>query len=137
LVAILEEAAEQFSVMQDGHQALWSSAVWVWDQVREGFGEEPSLAVALSSAADLIEGHIDAAAANEVLRWARLALAAVLSHIPKLELELELLRPSNNVDLTRDLVEVFWTQSCRALESLSSRVHPSVARSPPNGTGEE
>jgi hypothetical protein len=137
LVAILEEAAEQFWVMQDGHQALWSSAVRVWDLVLEGFGEEPSLVVALSSVAYLIEGHIDAAAANEVLRWARLALATVLSHFPKLELELELLRSSNNVDLTRDLMEVFWTQSGRALESLSSRVHPSVARSPPNGTGEE
>jgi hypothetical protein len=49
--------------------------------------EAPSLAVALSSTADLIEGLIDAATAN----GAQLVLTIVWSHFPKLELELELL----------------------------------------------
>jgi hypothetical protein len=55
--------------------------------VLERSDEAPSLAVALSSTADLIEGRIDAATAN----GAQLALTIVWSHFPKLELELELL----------------------------------------------
>jgi hypothetical protein len=54
LVASLEEAADQFWVMQDEHQALQSSATRVRDLVAEGSGEASSLAAALSSTVDLI-----------------------------------------------------------------------------------
>jgi hypothetical protein len=64
-------------------------------------------------------------------------LTTVLSHFPKLELELELPVSGYNVDLTRDEMKVFWTQSRWASESLSSRVPPSVARSPLDDAGGE
>jgi hypothetical protein len=54
--------------------------------VLERSGEVPSLAVALSSTADLIESHVDATAANGV-DWGGgggLPLTAFLSHFPDL-----------------------------------------------------
>jgi hypothetical protein len=84
----------------------------------------------------LIEGHVDAAAADRVHWGGRLALIAILSHYFELELELELLGSRYNVDLTKDEMEIFLTRTCRALGSTSSRVPLSVAHSPPNGAGE-
>jgi hypothetical protein len=86
---------------------------------------------------DLIKGHVDAATTNGVHWGARLALTAVFSHFPKLELELELLGSGYNVDLTKDQMEVFWTWTHWASESLSSRVPLLVSRSPPDGTRAE
>jgi hypothetical protein len=57
--------------MQDEHQALQSSATWVWDLVVEGSGESPSLLATLSSTADLIKDCVDAAATNGVLGGGR------------------------------------------------------------------
>jgi hypothetical protein len=45
----------------------------------EASSEAPSLLVALSSTADLIEGRVDATATNEVLWGARLTLTVILS----------------------------------------------------------
>jgi hypothetical protein len=97
----------------------------------------PSLEVALSSTTDLIECHVDAEVANGVHWGCRLPLTTVFSRFPELELELELLGSRYNVDLTKDVMEVFWTQTRWALESLLSRVPSSVARSLPNGAREE
>jgi hypothetical protein len=47
-----------------------------------------------------------------------LALTAILSDFPKLELELELLGSEYNANLTKDEMEVFWIRTHRALESL-------------------
>jgi hypothetical protein len=41
----------------------------------------------------------------------QLVLTAVLSHFPKLELELELLGSRYNADLMKDEMEVFWTRT--------------------------
>jgi hypothetical protein len=38
-------------------------------------------------------------------------LTVVLSHFPKLELELELLGSRYNADLMKDEMEVFWTRT--------------------------
>jgi hypothetical protein len=123
--------------MQDEHQALQNSDTWVWDLVLERSSEAPSLIVALSSTVDLIEGHADAMDANRVHYWACLVLTTILSHFPELDIKLELLGSEYNANLTKDEMEVFWTRTHRASESLSSRVHPWVARSPPDGAGEE
>jgi hypothetical protein len=64
-------------------------------------------------------------------------LITVLSHFLELKLELELLGSEYNTDLTKDEMEVFWTWTRRASESMSSRVPPLVARSPPDNVGEE
>jgi hypothetical protein len=64
-------------------------------------------------------------------------LTIILSHFSKLELELELLGSEYNADLMRDEMDVFWTWSRQASESLSLRVPPSVARSHPDGAREE
>jgi hypothetical protein len=53
-----------------------------------------------------------------------LALAAVLSHFPELEVELDLLGSSYNANLSCDEMETLWTQTHGASESLSSRVPP-------------
>jgi hypothetical protein len=74
--------------MQDEHRALQNSASRVWDLVPKGSNEASSLAMSLSSAADLIEGCVDVAAAKGVHWGARLALTAALSHFPELEPEL-------------------------------------------------
>jgi hypothetical protein len=101
--------------MQDEHQevvielrALRSSATWVWELVLKESDEASSLLVSLSSAADLIEGRVDAVAANEVRWGARLALTAALMHFPKLDPELELLGcplDANTLGLTISDVE--------------------------------
>jgi hypothetical protein len=85
--------------------------------VLERSDEAPSLVAAFSSTGDLSKGRVDAAAANGVYWRARLALTAILLHFPKLELELELLGFGYNADLTKDQMEVFWTQT-RRLQNL-------------------
>jgi hypothetical protein len=104
----LEEATRRLHVMHDDHweavielRALWSSVVWVQDLVLEGSHEVSSLVPSLSSAVDLIDGHVDGAAANRVSWGARLALIAALSHFPELESELELFGSKCNTDLTK------------------------------------
>jgi hypothetical protein len=123
--------------MQDELQALRSSATRVWDHVLERSNEMPSLMVGLSSTAEQIMGHVDAAAANRVHWEARLALPIVLSHFPELVLELKLLVSGYNVDLIKDEMESLWTQTRWALESLSSRVPPLFAHGPPDSAGKE
>jgi hypothetical protein len=47
-------------------RALWSSATRIWDLVLKGSDITSSLVVSLSTVADLIEGSVDATAANGV-----------------------------------------------------------------------
>jgi hypothetical protein len=130
--------------MQDEHRevvvklrALRSSVARVWDLVLKRFDKTSSLAVSLSSATDLIEGHVNAAAANEAHWGARLALIATLSQFPELEHELELLGSRHNVDLTESQMEALWIRTCQASKSLSLSVFPSVARNSPDDADEE
>jgi hypothetical protein len=96
------------------------------------FDKASSLAATLSSTMDLIEGHVDAVATSGV-HWGGSTLITVLTHFP----ELELFESRYNADLPVGQLETFWTQTCQASESLSSWIPPSVARSPPDGVGEE
>jgi hypothetical protein len=105
----LEEAIRQLQVVQDEHQeadaklkVLWSSSTWVRDLVLKRSNKTSSLATSLSSAADLIEGHVDVAAANGVHWGVRLVLTAILSHFPEFETELVLHGSRCNADLTKD-----------------------------------
>jgi hypothetical protein len=76
--------------------------------VSKGSYETSSLAMSLSSPIDLIEGCVDATATNRVHWGAPLALAAALSHIPGLDLKLELLGSRYNVDLMEGQLDAFW-----------------------------
>jgi hypothetical protein len=105
LTVCLKDVVGQLHVMHDEHQeafvelsALRSSAT-LWDLVLKGYDEMSSLSALISSAADLIEGRVDAATVNGVHWRARLALTAALSHFPKLEPEMGLLRSGRNADL--------------------------------------
>jgi hypothetical protein len=79
----------------------------VRDLVLESSGEALSLAAMLFSTVNPIEGRVDAAAANRVHLGVWLALTAILSHFPELELELELLGFGYNADLMKDEMEIF------------------------------
>jgi hypothetical protein len=97
--------------MKDEHQALWNLTTRVRDLVLERSSEAPSLVVVVSSTTDLIEGCIDGVATNGVHCGAWLALTAVLSHFPDLELEFKLLGSRYNANPTKDEMDVFWTQT--------------------------
>jgi hypothetical protein len=75
LVDQMEEAARQLGAEQAADRqadvelkALQNPAIWVLDMVLEQADGLSSLVVLLSSAAELLEGHIDVVAANEI-RW--------------------------------------------------------------------
>jgi hypothetical protein len=99
----------------------------------------PPLVVALSpcSLSGPSEMQVSMVAFNRIWWGVRLALTAVLSDCPELEVELDLLGSSYNADLSCDNMETLWTRTRRASESLSSRVPPSAARSPPDDAREE
>jgi hypothetical protein len=67
-----------------------------------------SLVTSLSTAAELLNGRVDAAAANGVRWWTWSALFAALLHFPKLETELEMLGSVGNADLMEDQVDALW-----------------------------
>jgi hypothetical protein len=67
-----------------------------------------SLAVALSSAVELLRGHIDAVAVNKVCWGTGSALVAAVLHLPNLGPELELLGSGCNADLAKDQVDTLW-----------------------------
>jgi hypothetical protein len=71
------------------------------------------------------------------VHWGGSTLITVLTHFPELEPELELFGSGYYADLLVGQLEIFWTWTCHASESLSSWIPPSVARSPPDGVGEE
>jgi hypothetical protein len=123
--------------MRDKHEALRSSTTRVRGPVQVRSDETPSLVVVLSPSTELMEGHVNATAINRVHWGARLALTAVLPHFPLLEPEFELLGSGYNVNLMKDEMEAFWTQTRRASESLPSRVPLLATRSPPNADGDE
>jgi hypothetical protein len=84
----------------------------VWDLVLVGSGGTSSLVALLSSVADLIKDRIDATTTNGVRLGARSALAMILSHLPELEAEPELLGSWHNADLTKDQMDALRTQMC-------------------------
>jgi hypothetical protein len=102
-----------------------------------GSDETSSLAVSLSSVVDSIEGRVDVLAANGVHLGARLALAASLSHFPKLGPELELLGSGHNVDLIEGQLDALWALTLQASKSLAFNILPSVAHDSPDDIGGE
>jgi hypothetical protein len=72
-------------------ETLWSSATRVWDLVLEKADGTFSLAVVLSSMAEVIKDRIDTAVDNRVCWGSRSTLVVALSHFPELGAELELL----------------------------------------------
>jgi hypothetical protein len=67
-----------------------------------------SMAVSLSTAAELLEGHVDTTIANGVYWGTRSALVAALSHFQEVETKLELLESRCNSGLTDDQVDALW-----------------------------
>jgi hypothetical protein len=101
--------------------------------VLKGSDKTSSLAVSLSLAVDLIEGHINDVAANKV--GGGLVWIATLSHFPELLTELELLGFRHNVDPTKGQLDALWTQTCRASESLALGIPSPIARDSPDDAG--
>jgi hypothetical protein len=91
----------------------------------------------LSSAAELIDDHIDAVATNGVHCGTRSALVAAMSYFLELGTEMELHGPEHNADLTEDQVDALWTQARQDSDLLALFVPLLIARGAPNGTGEE
>jgi hypothetical protein len=85
---------------------------------------------------ELLEGQIDAAAANGVRWGTRYVLVVALSYFPELKSKLELLGFRCNADLTEDQANALLSRVRAASDSLASHVSPLVACSPPDGTGE-
>jgi hypothetical protein len=81
-------------------------------------------------------GVLDLVLERSSVAPAWLALTAILSDFPGLELELELLGFGYKADMMKDEMEVLWTQTHQASKPLSSRVPPSIAHSSTDGTGE-
>jgi hypothetical protein len=117
-------------------EALWTSIAWVRDMVLDNVDGPSSLVASLSTVVELLEGWVDTAAANGVLWGTRSTLISALSYFSEVDAELELLMSRHNADLTEDQVDALWTWVCAASDSLASHVLPSIAHSPPNGTGE-
>jgi hypothetical protein len=67
-----------------------------------GTARTSSLAVSLSSAAELIADRVNAATANGVCWGTESVLVAAVSHFHELEAELELLGSGHNTDLIED-----------------------------------
>jgi hypothetical protein len=110
-------------------EALRTSAARVQDLVLDNIDGASSLGASLSIMAELLEVLNDATTANRVRRGTRSVLVATLSHFLELKCELELLGFGRNEDLIEDHADA-------ASDSLASLVPSSVARDPPDGTGE-
>jgi hypothetical protein len=65
-----------------------------------------------------------------------LALITTLSHILKLEDELEMIESDRNAALREDQMDALWNLAGPSLDLLASHVLPSVARGLPEGAGE-
>jgi hypothetical protein len=103
-------------------EALWTMATRVRDMVLDNVDRPSSLAASMSMVVELLEGWIDAEAANGV-RWGfSAALVASVSHFLELKSKLELLGSGRNVDLTEDEANALWIRVCAALDSLTSYV---------------
>jgi hypothetical protein len=86
-------------------EALRTSATQVRDLVLGSTNRLSSLAMSMSVPVELLEGRIDAIAANGA-RWAsHSALVAVVLHFP----ELEVLGSRRSADLTEDEAGILWT----------------------------
>jgi hypothetical protein len=116
LVDHLEEAIGRLQMEPAGHreanaelEALWNSTSRVRGLVLGRSIRMSSLSMTVSSAMELIEGHIDIVADNGVWWQTRSTLATTLSHFLELQTELELPRSGHNVNLMERQVDALWT----------------------------
>jgi hypothetical protein len=86
-------------------EALQTSATQVRDLVLGSTNGLSSLATSMSVPVELLEGRIDATAANGACWASHSALVAVVLHFP----ELEVLGSRRSADLTEDEAGIFWT----------------------------
>jgi hypothetical protein len=112
-------------------EALRTSTEWVWDLVLGGADGLPSVAVSMSAAAELLEGWIDAATANEVRWGTRSTWVATVSHVSELETKMEVLGSRRSTCLIEDEANALWTRVRAALDSLELYVPSSVACNSP------
>jgi hypothetical protein len=102
----------------------------VWDMVLHRADEPSSLAASLSMVVELLEGWVNAAAANRV-RWGTWsALVGALLHFSELEEKLELLGSGCNTALLEDQVDALCAMVCSTSDFLASHVLPLVAHAP-------
>jgi hypothetical protein len=88
------------------------------------------LTTSFSTAAELLEDRIDAAATNGVHWGSHSTSVAAMSHFLKLKTDLEVLGFGRSMDLIEDKADALWTS-----DLLASYVPSSVAHNPPDGQG--
>jgi hypothetical protein len=86
--------------------------------------------------AELLESRIDAVATNRVCWGSHSALVAIVSHLPELDVDLDVLGSRRVAGLTDDEVDALWSRVHVASDSLPSLVPSSVAHNPPDSVGE-
>jgi hypothetical protein len=90
----------------------------------------------MSVVAELLEGRIDAVAANGV-RWGSCSTSvATMSHFLKLDIGLEVLGSRHNAGLIEGEVDALWFWVRVVTDSLVSHVPSLVAYNPSNSVGE-
>jgi hypothetical protein len=90
-------------------EALQTSTAQVQDLVLGGADGPSSLAASMSAVAKMLEGRIDAAAANGVRSRSHSALDVAASHFLDLKTELEVLGIRHSTDFTEDKADALWT----------------------------
>jgi hypothetical protein len=90
-----------------------------------------SLAAYMSMAVELLEGRIDAVAANRVCWGSHSPLATAVSHFLELKTKLDVLGSRCSMDLTEHGADSIWIQVRAASDSLASHVTSSSAHNPP------
>jgi hypothetical protein len=90
-------------------EALQTSTAQVQDLVLGGADGPSSLAASMSAVVKMLEGRIDAAAANGVRSRSRSALVVAVSHFLDLKTELEVLGIRHSTDFTEDKADALWT----------------------------
>jgi hypothetical protein len=117
-------------------EALWSSTAWVQDLVLGNVGGSSSVSMSMYTVAEWLEGRIDATAANGVCWGSHFVLVAAVSCFLELDADLKVLGSKRNAGLIEGDVDALWSQVRAAMDSLASHVPSSVARNPPDSTGE-
>jgi hypothetical protein len=117
-------------------EVVQSSVVWVQDMVLGNVDGLSFLVTSMSAVAGQLDCQIDATTANGVRWGSHSALVAVVSHIPELDADLDVLVSKRNAGLIEDEVDALWSWVRAAADSLASHVPPLVARNPPDNAGE-
>jgi hypothetical protein len=117
-------------------QALWSLVAQVQGLVLDDADGPSSLSTSMYTTIERLKSRIDIAVASRVRWGSRSALAIAVSHIPKLDINLEVLGSRRSARLTQDEVDALWSRVCIAVNSLASHVPSSIAHNPPDSAGE-